>query len=1432
MSPNRDAAQTAADVCVLGRADPAWLNVLRDDLPRGVELREVDATAADAALRQLSASGVRGDLVLIEADALLPDHWLVRLRAILALPDVLAVAALEPRLLPGLDAPADLAELQQLDARCHSWGRREALDAGDLDSPVLALRAGALEVLAAGGFRLDVDALPLPWRVLRAGDLLVARKPGSDPRPKAGDSIYRDLADTLQAATDAPDPGLPGLDGKPVILHINHGWGGGAARWVRDFAEADPDHHHLLLAAHGSFRRRCHGERFTLGDARGDGPPWREFTPARGIADSAIHHPGYSEFLESVLSDYGVDAVMVSSLIGHGLDALRTGLPTSVVVHDHYPLWPLLHCDFGDPDIAFDDAQLAASLASVGQDFEFAHRQPAHWLAVRRAYVEAVLAAKANLVAPSASAMAAQLRLAPKLESLPRQVIPHGLAAWPEATPLAAPPVRQRLRLLVPGRVRKGKGADLLHAMLPALTEHAELVLLGAGSEGMDFFGQSGVHVVLDYQHEDLPRLLALFQPDAALILSTVAETFSYTLSEMRSLGLPVIATAVGALIERIADGRDGLLVAPKADAVLECIARLADDSRALGTIRGHLADGRSEPGVTEMVAAHVALLAPGCAATSFAATIAGNVDVAARNSRNRIRQLDRKLAQLGEEIAALKTEVERRGEWAWALDREQRKAANQVAELHEQLDARTEWALSLDRELQELKPVYEQMLSSRSWRFTRPLRDAAVHLRGLRESWRFRLARMRSLRGRVRGSLNRRGLVGTIKRIRHEFEGTQPLTVAFAHPDPDADFTPFAVPRSERPQVSIVIPAYGKLEYTLACLNSIAEHAADTPFEVIVVDDASFDGSVDKLRQIDGVRVHRNTENLGFVGSCNAGAALAHGEFVLFLNNDTLVTTGWLDAMLECFRQREDAGLVGARLIYPDGRLQEAGGIVFADGSGWNYGRLEHPDDPRMNFRRQADYCSGAAIMLRRELFDKLGGFDERYAPAYYEDTDLAFKVREAGLAVYVEPRALVVHFEGISNGTDENAASGLKRFQKINRDKFLDKWRDTLADYHAPVDDPKRAHLAATWRATKRVLIVDASTPTPDQDSGSVRLLNIMRLLRDMGCQVSFLPDNLARFAKYTPLLQAEGIEALYHPFVESLPDFYRKRGREFDLIMISRHYVAAHHLGLVRVHAPQARLAFDTVDLHYLRESRAAELDPRPELRRQAETTRRQELKLIDECDVTLVVSSVEKELLATDAPGARVEILSNVHAIHGCRNGFDAREGLLFVGGFQHPPNIDAMVWFVREVLPLVHAELPEVRLDIVGSKMVPEIEALAGDRVVVHGFVENIEPMLESARISLAPLRYGAGVKGKVNMAMSYGLPVVATPMAVEGIDAEPGRDVLVGADAREYADAVIRLYGDAGLWATLSRNGLENVRRQFSFDAARKTLESLLDKSR
>jgi glycosyltransferase involved in cell wall biosynthesis len=337
-------------------------------------------------------------------------------------------------------------------------------------------------------------------------------------------------------------------------------------------------------------------------------------------------------------------------------------------------------------------------------------------------------------------------------------------------------------------------------------------------------------------------------------------------------------------------------------------------------------------------------------------------------------------------------------------------------------------------------------------------------------------------------------------------------------------------------------------------------------------------------------------------------------------------------------------------------------------------------------------------------------------------------------------------------------------------------------------------------------------------------------MRVMLAEGCALTFFSESRAWVERYTAQLQQLGVEVLWHPWLANPVRWFAEHGRRFDLVFISRHYVASSFVGLVRLHAPQARLVFDTVDLHYLREQREAELTGRADLAHAADATRSKELALIRGSDITLVVSPVEQELLRREAPGARVEVLSNVHEVFGRRRGFGERRDLMFMGGYQHPPNVDAAIWFVREIFPRVRAALPEVRFHLIGSLAPDEVKALADtEGVVFQGYVEDLEPCLDGIRLAVAPLRYGAGVKGKVNMSMSYGQPVVATPIAVEGMYTEAGRDVLVAADPAAFADAVVRAYTDEALWTSLSDHGLENVRRHFSFDAARAAVRRLFD---
>jgi len=628
----------------------------------------------------------------------------------------------------------------------------------------------------------------------------------------------------------------------------------------------------------------------------------------------------------------------------------------------------------------------------------------------------------------------------------------------------------------------------------------------------------------------------------------------------------------------------------------------------------------------------------------------------------------------------------------------------------------------------------------------------------------------------------------------------------------------------SENPLVSVIIPICGQSDYTLCCLASIADNLPQVAFEVIVVDDCSPDDSFDVLSKIQGIRLLRSEQNQGFIRSCNFGAEAARGEYLYFLNNDTVVTVGWMDELLRTFREFPGTGLAGSRLVYPDGRLQEAGGIIWQDGSAWNFGRFQDPQLPVYNYAREVDYCSGVSIMVPKSLFEELGGFDEHYVPAYCEDRDLAFKIRDKAYRVIYQPLSTVIHYEGITSGTD--ITQGAMAYQVENSKKLFERWQQRLQAHQAPGVDVDNAK---DRRATQRVLVLDHFTPTPDQDSGSIDTYNYMLLLREMDFQVTFIPENnFLYMPKYTTALQCAGIEVLYTPYVTSVEQHLREYGKRYDLAFLSRPGVAKRHLKTIRKLCPNAKVLYHTMDLHFLRMSREAELLQSARAKQEAIEMKKLELALMAEADISTVVSTEELAIVQQSLPNLNVKLLPYARNIEGATKSFYERRDVVFVGGYQHAPNVDAVKYFVEKIMPLLRTRLPGVHFYAVGSKPPEEIKGLAAEDVIITGFVEDLTPLLDKMRVSVAPLRYGAGIKGKIGTAMAVGLPVVATSLAVEGMSFTGGEHILVADGSEAFADAVVRLYQDEALWNKISRDGLAFAEQAWGAEAAWRILATIL----
>lgn len=629
---------------------------------------------------------------------------------------------------------------------------------------------------------------------------------------------------------------------------------------------------------------------------------------------------------------------------------------------------------------------------------------------------------------------------------------------------------------------------------------------------------------------------------------------------------------------------------------------------------------------------------------------------------------------------------------------------------------------------------------------------------------------------------------------------------------------------RVEAPKAAIIIPVHNAWNITLQCLLALKQNTTPQNFEVIVVDDGSTDRTPALLAECGGVHVVRLDSNQGFVKACNAGAALARAGYLVFLNNDTQVQPGWLQHLLDTFEVHPKAGLAGSRLVYPSGRQQEAGGIIFNDGSAWNFGHLDDPSKPQYSYARQPDYVSGAALAIRRRTFLDVGGFDINFAPAYYEDVDLAFRVRRLGKEVWYQPLSWVVHLEGATAGLDTSSEGLIKRYQAINQRRFVDRWSDEISELgcrEEPLEFQKERNVQ------HHVFVVDTYMVRPDRDSGSVRLRNIFRLFLEHQAKVTFAASNLEAPEPYTSELQSSGVEVLYRPFVRSIVTHLKQSGSTYDLVMLSRADNASSLIAAARAHCPNARIIFDTVDLHYLRDERFAQLAKTRSALRLARVRKAQELDLVKQAHTTLVVSPVERDLIQSEVPSADIRELSNVHDVAGCRKGFNERAGIMFIGAFEHTPNSDAVIWFCDSILPAILKCLPSIEFRIIGANPPPAVRALAGKQVEVLGHVRDVGSYFDDARLSVAPLRYGAGVKGKINQSLAYGLPVVATSLAAEGMPVLSGHSILLADDPATFATQVVKAYTDPTIWRTLSKAGLQVAAEHFSLDSARVTVGEL-----
>lgn len=661
----------------------------------------------------------------------------------------------------------------------------------------------------------------------------------------------------------------------------------------------------------------------------------------------------------------------------------------------------------------------------------------------------------------------------------------------------------------------------------------------------------------------------------------------------------------------------------------------------------------------------------------------------------------------------------------------------------------------------------------------------------------------------------------GTRLRDTDDYKGEELIMIPLKTVDKINNIERLKVPRYENVEVSVIIPVHNHFDYTYACLQSIIANTLKVGYEIIIADDCSTDMTTNITEIVDGIKVVRTSENLFFLKNCNHAVKYAAGKYIVFLNNDTQVCYNWLYPLYYLLDSDRTIGLAGSKLLNPDGTVQEAGGLIYRDGSAANYGRGKNPKLPELNYVREADYISGASIMIRRELWDEIGGFDERFAPAYCEDSDLAFEVRKRGYRVVYQPASEVVHFEGVSNG--KNIAEGVKQYQQVNSSKLAAKWASVLCNQNNNCEEEL---FAAKDRKQNRktVLFISYMLPTYDRDAGSKSIMNYLKLFLRYGYIVKFWPLNEYMTQPYALELQQMGIEILCGTKKRRMSAWILTHQKDIDYAFIQYPQVGNEVIDLLKI--TSIKIRYYGHDLHYLRLRREYELTNDEMSLRQSDSFYEIEQKVIREAEWVYYPSDVEISIVKKEFGKEKAKQIS-LHMYDGADavnyNPKD-REGLMFIGG-THGPNKDAVLWFLAEIYPDIYKErkIPFYLIGADRSSII--LEDATGIVNMVNISEDELTDLYHKVRMVVVPLRYGAGVKGKVVDAMYHKVPIVSTSVGIEGIsDAE--MCVKVADNAQTFKECILKLYDNPEELKSMSDQSEKLIERYFSVEVAWEKIKS------
>lgn len=629
---------------------------------------------------------------------------------------------------------------------------------------------------------------------------------------------------------------------------------------------------------------------------------------------------------------------------------------------------------------------------------------------------------------------------------------------------------------------------------------------------------------------------------------------------------------------------------------------------------------------------------------------------------------------------------------------------------------------------------------------------------------------------------------------------------------------------KEDNPLVSVILILYNRAELTFACLKSLKKNC-QLPLEIICIDNNSTDKTRDLFKKVSGVKYIGNDENKNFLLACNQANKYATSKYLLFLNNDAAIRPSAIENALGVFQHEKKVGAVGARIVLLDGNLQEAGSITWNDGSCLGYGRGKKIDDPKYMFRRKVNFCSGAFLLTPKKLFDKIGGFDERFCPAYYEETDYCISLQEQGYSVIYEPSSVIDHFEFASSTKSEDAIE----LQKTNKSKFYEKHKEYLSEMLAP--DLKNVLEARQINDSKRVLFIDDRIPHEDLGAGFPRSNLIIQLMVQLGYQVSVYSLNFPKEDEWPDIYRDldPKVEVIVDYRRDRISKFIKKRQNYYDLIWVSRPHnfeFLVDKLGEFK----DCKVIYDAEAVFSERKIEKAKLNGE-EI--DAEEILNEELALSEYADAVVTVKDIDKELFYKYGNDYNY-VLNVAFDIPKYQAPFESRQDLLFVGNldFDDSPNVDSIVWFVENIFDDFKKYAPNTKLHLVGTAKSSTIKSLGKERedIVVHGRVDDLTNIFNQCRVFLAPTRYAAGSPAKAFLAAAYGTPIIATDLIIRQLQwiKESQIEGCCHTDADLFTKKLVKLYTDKNHWEKIKSNALSIIKNNHTTEAFTENLARII----